>query len=982
MQSPPRFAFSDFPSSFLPRENIFYHILFNRLGAQLVDNPSDADILIYCVFGDTHKQFNGLKIFCTGESAMPKWDECDYALTFLRDNILYPECHYRLPLWMFYSYAYPSKKIEQFPLSPEDILKRHHKFCNFVYSNGNPKERIHFFHLLSQYKRIDSSGSLLNNTGVFTRDKIDFCSRYKFTIAFENYPSRGYVTEKLSDALAAGSLPIYWGAPDVTMDFNPTRFINVRDFRDFREIALYVKHLDTHDDEYLDYFKQPLFRKDQTGVDRRMDELTFFLKKALDQKSTRPRHELIPNLVGPVCHGYTFMPRYDDGKDWNQSGLTTPTSTPTSRPPIKIAVCISSYKRLEDLQRQILCMMHQSYPHLHVFVAVKGVSSLAIKKILFPYIQEFIGSSRLTFRIFPNKNQISNFLDTIRNENFSQYDLFVKIDDDDFYSPNYIENIAKFHETLPDGYSSCYLTNSQTIYKSIGNNILGETIYGTSGSAHVLSYSVVKELFACEENHSRLKAALKRTKNQTGFDDIRNAEDQLMITLMAEYGCGNITTYLEANGITNHMIQQKGNTSTIRGGLIPNEIFQGMDARMINSQHDETLIDIYHPHWKDNMLLFKGKATSLARKARPAIILQFTETHLTLYWKEWGAETFVKTDDGVYSFESKSHLCPVEEKAVEEAIIPIIHPSWSDNLIISDKRGHRTQCNDYCDILELTENEVRVDWDHWGEETFRLMGDGKYWFSTYTFRLPDSEDVEEWVIDLFDRPGKYWLHSTGRPVIQIRYSEWDIFLHLDRIQSDVHNFLLKTPSARRILLVGLCKDSLGALSLAQMIKTRHPSIQVGVLGCPWMGNITTPESRRGTFWPPQVAIRYENGIYNDEFSRWGDPMIFFQQMEQEKKDVRGYAFYSINDGFPQDKDNTMRLSRYMDIVYECLRPNQWDGTDIHLHMTSFIRKHSDIFRMIINQCFLNLSQPRSDQTKFTITIDNLVIPDANKNARG
>lgn len=36
--------------------------------------------------------------------------------------------------------------------------------------------------------------------------------RYKFTIAFENQSYPGYVTEKIADALMAGTVPIYWGA--------------------------------------------------------------------------------------------------------------------------------------------------------------------------------------------------------------------------------------------------------------------------------------------------------------------------------------------------------------------------------------------------------------------------------------------------------------------------------------------------------------------------------------------------------------------------------------------------------------------------------------------------------------------------------------------------------------------------------------------------------------------------------------------------
>jgi hypothetical protein len=57
-----------------------------------------------------------------------------------------------------------------------------------------------------------------------------FLSQYKFTIAFENFSYRGYNTEKLTDPLLAGSVPIYLGNPEITKHFNPACFINAHDY--------------------------------------------------------------------------------------------------------------------------------------------------------------------------------------------------------------------------------------------------------------------------------------------------------------------------------------------------------------------------------------------------------------------------------------------------------------------------------------------------------------------------------------------------------------------------------------------------------------------------------------------------------------------------------------------------------------------------------------------------------------------------------
>jgi hypothetical protein len=47
-------------------------------------------------------------------------------------------------------------------------------------------------------------------------DKIAVARRYQYALVMENQRQPGYVTEKLLDAVAAGCVPIYWGAPDVS----------------------------------------------------------------------------------------------------------------------------------------------------------------------------------------------------------------------------------------------------------------------------------------------------------------------------------------------------------------------------------------------------------------------------------------------------------------------------------------------------------------------------------------------------------------------------------------------------------------------------------------------------------------------------------------------------------------------------------------------------------------------------------------------
>jgi len=120
----------------------------------------------------------------------------------------------------------------------EEIISQKTRFCNFIYSNPVPY-REKFFKELSKYKPVDAPGRSMNNMSSIDTDKTRgdiwsrkraFLSRYKFTIAFENYCHLGYNTEKLLDPMMVNSLPIYLGNPNIAQHFNPKSFINAHEY--------------------------------------------------------------------------------------------------------------------------------------------------------------------------------------------------------------------------------------------------------------------------------------------------------------------------------------------------------------------------------------------------------------------------------------------------------------------------------------------------------------------------------------------------------------------------------------------------------------------------------------------------------------------------------------------------------------------------------------------------------------------------------
>jgi hypothetical protein len=239
-----RIAFADFWPGFDERENYF---------TSMLDRPfelsSDPKLCFFSGFGSKHRKYpDSLKVLFTGENVRPNYRECDYSLSF--DLESYGEKNLRWPLYNLYC----DPKFDS-------IVEERDKFCCMVVSNAVSSFRLDFFRALSRYRQVDSGGKTLNNVGGPVPDKLKFLSGYKFSIAFENSYYPGYTTEKLLDAKRAGCVPIYWGNPEVGLDFNLGSFVNVNAFSSFSESIQFIEHLDKDASAFKAMQSQPLLPK-------------------------------------------------------------------------------------------------------------------------------------------------------------------------------------------------------------------------------------------------------------------------------------------------------------------------------------------------------------------------------------------------------------------------------------------------------------------------------------------------------------------------------------------------------------------------------------------------------------------------------------------------------------------------------------------------------------------------------------------------
>lgn len=268
-------------------------ILKKYYDVQISDTPD------YVFFHEsTHehlKYTSAIKIFYTLENIHPNFNICDYAISF--DHMSFGDRHYRLPFYLVSPFYFADDADRQEagdvlfrkepPFTQADLLEKK-GFCSFVYGNylAN-KERELFFKKLNNYKKVASGGTYLNNVGGKVPSKLQFEKKHKFSIAFENSSREGYTTEKIVNALAARTIPIYWGNPNVGMEFNVKRFINCHDFKDMDAVIERVKEIDNDDAKYLEMVNQPI------GVGKEFENIIYgfevFLRNIIDQPQDQAR---------------------------------------------------------------------------------------------------------------------------------------------------------------------------------------------------------------------------------------------------------------------------------------------------------------------------------------------------------------------------------------------------------------------------------------------------------------------------------------------------------------------------------------------------------------------------------------------------------------------------------------------------------------------------------------------------------------------
>ena len=158
----------------------------------------------------------------------------------------------------YFKFYYPQSHLEMLKKTPDFAQK---KLCVLIAGN---KISSHPYEMYSERERMinfleqnapDECELYGNNWSKSIKiykgaafSKMDILQKYKFCICYENMKNqRGYVTEKIFDALLAGCIPVYKGATNIADFVDSSCFINRDAFKNEKELYLFLKNMTTEE---------------------------------------------------------------------------------------------------------------------------------------------------------------------------------------------------------------------------------------------------------------------------------------------------------------------------------------------------------------------------------------------------------------------------------------------------------------------------------------------------------------------------------------------------------------------------------------------------------------------------------------------------------------------------------------------------------------------------------------------------------------
>jgi len=168
----------------------------------------------------------------------------------------------RFPLWLLY---YPYYNMNDKDNNIINYLETSHKLNNsidkpylgaLIARHDNGGQRRILLSELSKYGKVLCPSIYNNNCKKINKGnnaKLDFLKYTKYNICPENSLFEGYFTEKIFQALEAGTIPIYWAINEPETDIlNRNKYCFIKNINDKDEVNTKIKDVIENPESYID----------------------------------------------------------------------------------------------------------------------------------------------------------------------------------------------------------------------------------------------------------------------------------------------------------------------------------------------------------------------------------------------------------------------------------------------------------------------------------------------------------------------------------------------------------------------------------------------------------------------------------------------------------------------------------------------------------------------------------------------------------
>jgi hypothetical protein len=264
-----RVCFVDTNYEWHDRDNVIFQSLI-RLRENVTICNRSPDILITKAFGNakTWEMFDCAKWLYTIESPCPKHPKLDFNFTHDPDsdtNAYFPCYHSWINYYNEVDRHYPEYLILPKYLDSAIPLKqaRRNTFSAFWTANGPLRSSV-TCSLESMGFAVEKYGAFFGKASTTNKSKWLNMLETKYNLAFENRLYPGYHTEKIVEAKAAGTIPIYYGHTDMK-NLNQDACLNLANYEDHDERINAILDLVNDESKQRQMIETPLFHQTPTA---------------------------------------------------------------------------------------------------------------------------------------------------------------------------------------------------------------------------------------------------------------------------------------------------------------------------------------------------------------------------------------------------------------------------------------------------------------------------------------------------------------------------------------------------------------------------------------------------------------------------------------------------------------------------------------------------------------------------------------------